>query len=207
MLRNMSAMSAPASPVTSERYDFRSVVISGTKLGLMIGVAVVLFLAASRVLPAGIVRQLGQTLVVVIAGLAAAFLPASWVAARTGEGIAGAAAVGLWGTVVFSAFDIAVLRPLKAYPWTWDAVGGYSTWWYLPMWWMLGTFSAWMGALVAAHQPDGTAARRLVTPTVIAGFILGVALMLVVGVALPVATGAGLVLALTARALVALARG
>jgi hypothetical protein len=203
----MFAMSAPASSVASERYDFRSVIVSGTKMGLMIGVAVVLFLAASRILPPGFVRQSGQTLVVVIAGMAAAFLPASWVASRTGEGIAGAAAVGLWGTVIFSAFDIAVLRPLKAYPWTWDAIGGYSTWWYLPMWWMLGTFVAWMGALVAVHQRSGTGAGRLIGPTVIAGVIVGVALALIAGVTLPVATGAGLVLALTARALVALARG
>src|SRR5256885_12892768 len=59
------------------------------------------------------------------------------------------------GTVVFSAIDIVLLRPFKAYPWTWDAVGGGSTWWYLPVWWMLGTFLAWMGGLVTA----GRAAR------------------------------------------------
>ena len=35
----------------------------------------------------------------------------------------GAAAIGLWGTVVFMAFDIVLLRPFKAYPWTWDAIG------------------------------------------------------------------------------------
>src|SRR5262249_61063442 len=45
--------------------------------------------------------------------------------------------------------------PFKAYPWTWDAVAGGSTWWYLPIWWMLGTFLAWMGTIVTA----GRAAR------------------------------------------------
>jgi hypothetical protein len=32
-------------------------------------------------------------------------------------------AVGLWGTVVFMAIDIVLLRPFRAYPRTWDAVG------------------------------------------------------------------------------------
>ncbi len=97
------------------------------------------------------------------AGVAVAFLPAQWTAARSTEGIAGAAAVGLVGTIVFSAIDIAVLRPFKAYPWTWDAIGGGSTWWYLPIWWMLGTFLAWMGGIVTAASGEvGLAALALV---------------------------------------------
>src|SRR5205814_1715495 len=79
-----------------------------------------------------------EALTVLGAGLAVAFLPARWTGARSTEGIAGAAAMGLVGTVVFSAIDIVLLRPFKAYPWTWDAIGGGSTWWYLPIWWMLG---------------------------------------------------------------------
>src|SRR5256885_5665811 len=64
------------------------------------------------------------------------------------------------GTVVFSAIDIVLLRPFKAYPWTWDAIGGGSTWWYLPIWWMLGTFLAWMGGIVTAAGSEATLGRR-----------------------------------------------
>src|SRR2546429_465012 len=84
--------------------------------------------------------------------------------ARSNEGIAGAAALGLVATVVFSAIDIVLLRPFKAYPWTWDAIGGGSTWWYLPIWWMLGTFLAWMGGIVTAAGGEATLGRRALPP-------------------------------------------
>ncbi|HEX9611545.1 MAG TPA: hypothetical protein VF978_06630 [Gemmatimonadales bacterium] len=199
-------MSAPAAPVSAERYDFRSVMASGTKLGLAVGFAVVLFLTVSRFLPEGVVQQLAQTIVVLAAGTAAAFLPGLWVAPRSGEGIAGAAAVGLWGTVVFSAFDIVVLRPLHAYPWTWDAIGGNSTWWYLPLWWMLGTFIAWMGGIVVARvAPVVPGLARLALPTAVGGIAIGIGFAFA-GLSLAIATGAGFVLSLAVRALVALAR-
>src|SRR2546426_1015479 len=155
-------MSATAAPAASDRSDFRTVTVGGAKLGVATAVAVVAFLAASRLVPVAAGLRGGVTaLIVLAAGLAVAFLPAQWTAARSTEGIAGSAALGLVGTVVFSAIDIVLLRPFKAYPWTWDAIGGGSTWWYLPIWWMLGTFLAWMGssvglwagALVAAGFP------------------------------------------------------
>src|SRR5439155_1545798 len=103
-------------------------------LGVAIAVAVVAFLAASRLVPiTASLRGAVEALIVLGAGLAVAFLPARWTGARSTEGIAGAAAMGLVGTVVFSAIDIVLLRPFKAYPWTWDAIGGGSTWWYLPI--------------------------------------------------------------------------
>jgi hypothetical protein len=198
-------MSAPAAHASAERYDFRSVMIGGTKLGLAVGLAVVLWLAVSRLLPVGVARQLAQAIVVLAAGSAAAFLPALWVAPRSGEAIAGVAALGLWGTVVFSAFDIVLLRPFDAYPWTWDAIGGDSTWWYLPLWWMLGTLVAWLGGIVVARMAEATPALlRLALPTVAAAIAIGIGVSFV-GVALPVATGGGFVVALIARALVVLA--
>ncbi|HXF95081.1 MAG TPA: hypothetical protein VNI61_03150 [Gemmatimonadales bacterium] len=197
-------MSAPAAPVSTDRSDFRTVMLGGTKLGLAVGVGVVLFLALARLVPAGSPREIAQTLVVLVGGVAASFLPSLWVAARTGEGIAGAAALGLWGTVVFSAFDIVLLRPFRAYPWTWDALGGNSTWWYLPIWWMLGTLVAWLGAIVAARAPEASLVR-LGLPSVAGGVLGGVAGALL-GVALPAAAGAGFVIVLAGRALVALAR-
>jgi hypothetical protein len=199
-------MSAPATPVSTDRSDFRTVMIGGTKLGLAIGTAVVAFLVVSRMVPVGLMRDATQTLVVLAAGCAAAFLPARWVEPRSVEGVAGAAALGLWGAVVFSAFDIILLRPFDAYPWTWDAIGGYSTWWYLPLWWMLGTVLAWMGAL-AAEPMEEASLTRLALPGVVGAAVLGVVGARVLGVALPVATGGGFAVTLTVRAMFALARG
>ncbi len=201
-------MSATAAPAPSDRSDFRTVTTGGAAVGVLTAVAVVAFLAASRLLPD--VRGGVESLIVLAAGITVAFLPAQRTGARGVDGIAGAAAVGLVGTVVFSAIDIVLLRPFKAYPWTWDAIGGGSTWWYLPVWWMLGTFAAWMGAIVTARAatPDvpSPLARRalpLVAATVIAVAVVRLAGM---RVALPVLTGGAFTLTLAALALVALAR-
>src|SRR2546425_1222236 len=145
-------MSATATPATSDRSDFRTVMVGGTEIGLITAAGVVAFLVVSRRVTAALPQQLLEALIVLATGVAVSFLPGRMTAARHGEGLAGAAAMGLWGTVVFMAVDIVALRPLKAYPWTWDAVGGGSTWWYLPIWWMLGTLLAWTGAIVTADQ-------------------------------------------------------
>jgi len=200
-------MSATVAPAASDRSDFRTVTVGGAKIGVATAIAVVAFLAALRLVPiAAGLRGGVLVLIVLAAGLAAAFLPAEWTAARTTEGIAGAAAVGLVGTVVFSAIDIVLLRPFKAYPWTWDAIGGGSTWWYLPIWWMLGTFLAWMGGIVTAASGEATLARRAFPA--VAGTIIVTAIVRLAGVpvAFPVVVGAAFTLVLAALALVALAR-
>ena len=200
-------MSATVAPAASDRSDLRTVTVGGAKIGVATTIAVVAFLAASRLVPIGGGLRGGVlVLIVLAAGLAAAFLPAEWTAARSTEGIAGAAAVGLVGTVVFSAIDIVLLRPFKAYPWTWDAIGGGSTWWYLPIWWMLGTFLAWMGGIVTAASGEATLARRAL-PAVAGTFIVAaIGRLAGVTVAFPVVTGAAFTLVLAALALVALAR-
>src|SRR5260370_18674781 len=153
-----TASPAP-SPAAVDRSDFRNIMLSGAKIGLMTAVAVLVYAALSRAVPAGLGREVILASVVLASATSGSLLAALWVVARGIEGIAAAAAVGLWGTIVFSAIDIVVLRPanhvITIYPWTWDAVGGLSTWWYLPIWWMLGTYVAWMGGLLTA----GRAAR------------------------------------------------
>ncbi|HKW41499.1 MAG TPA: hypothetical protein VJN39_09625 [Gemmatimonadales bacterium] len=203
-------MTGTAAPLASDRSDFRTVTVSGAKLGVATGVAVVLFVAASRLVPdAAGLRGVVEALLVLATGVAVAFLPASWTGARTTEGIAGAAAVGLVSTVVFSAIDIGLLRPFRAYPWTWDAIGGGSTWWYLSVWWMLGTFLAWMGAIVtagAAGRGEATGMRRA-GPAVVVSIILAAGGRLAgLAVPLPVAAGGAFTLVLAALALVALTR-
>jgi len=202
----MSATAAPA----PDRSDFRTVTLGGVLIGVVTGVAVVLVVAASRTLVAGIAVGGVQALVVLAAGVVVAFLPAQWTAARGTEGIAGAAAVGLVGTVVFSAIDIVLLRPFKAYPWTWDAIGGGSTWWYLPVWWMLGTFLAWMGGIVTAGQAARGAEQatlgRCALPAVAGALVVAAIARLALAVSLPAATGGAFTIVVAALGLVALTR-
>src|SRR5438034_11511993 len=204
-------MSATAAPVASDRSDFRTVTVGGAKLGVATAVAVVAFLAASRLVPiTGGLRGGVEALIVLAAGVAVAFLPAQWTAARSTEGIAGAAAMGLVGTVVFSVIDTVLLRPFKAYPWTWDAVGGGSTWWYLPIWWMLGTFSAWMGGLYTAGRAargGSTSLAALAMPLLVGAVGLTVVAQLAhLRIYLPAAAGAAFTVTLTVLAVVAIAR-
>jgi len=203
-------MTAGTAPSAIDRSDFRHILLGGTRIGFAIGAAVIIYLLVSRRVPDGIAQALLQTAVVIVAAVAATFLPAQWTTARGTEGIAAAAAVGLWGTIVFMAIDVIVLRPLKAYPWTWDAIGGGSTWWYLPIWWMLGTFVAWLGGLVTAvraRRGGSTSVFALAVPLVLGA--IGVAVGTGLGhvrIGLPVAAGAGFTATLIVFAVVAALR-
>ncbi len=195
---------------TVDRSEFRHILFSGTIAGLVTSAAVIAFLVISRLLPAGIVVSLLGTLIVLVAGVSAAFLPAFFATSRTTQGIASAAAIGLWGTIVFMAVDIVVLRPLHAFPWTWDALAGGSTWWYLPIWWMLGTFLAWMGGIVTAaraRRGGEVSIPALALPVVVGAAAVALILTLArLHIYLPVAAGAGFAVVLTSRALGAIVR-
>ena len=195
---------------TVDRSEFRHILFSGTVVGLVTAAAVIAFLVVSRLLPAGIVPALLGTLIVLAAGVSAAFLPAFFATSRTTQGIASAAAIGLWGTIVFMAVDIVVLRPVHAFPWTWDAVAGGSTWWYLPIWWMLGTFLAWMGGIVTAaraRRGGEVSIPALALPVVVGAAAIALILSLArLHIYLPVAVGAGFAVVLTGRALGAIVR-
>lgn len=200
-------MTATAS-AAADRTDLQHILVSGTKIGLITAGAVAGVLALQRLLAAGMVRDLAATAVVLVAATGVGLLPGRWVGARSAEGVAGAAGVGLWGTVVFMLIDIVVLRPIRAYPWTWDAIGGGSTWWYLPIWWMLGTFVAWMGGLRVAGEGDPPAGLvRSALPLLLGGIVIaGAAAAVGCPVPLPVNAGAGFVVTLTGLAVVAAAR-
>lgn len=200
-------MSSSAVAASTDRSDLRTVLVSGAKVGVLTAVAVVAYLALFRFLPAGTARELILAVLVLAAAVGTAVWPGTLAASRNVEGIAGAAAIGLWGALVFSVIDIAVLRPFKAYPWTWDAIGGGSSWWYIPIWWMLGTFIAWMGGLLTAgRNARGPATlARVATPVVIAAVILaGAGKVLGCPVTLPVLAGGGFGVALTVLALLSL---
>ncbi|PYP17233.1 MAG: hypothetical protein DMD52_04900 [Gemmatimonadetes bacterium] len=202
-------MSATATATASDRSDIRTVMVGGTQIGLLTAAAVVAFLIVSRQVTAVLPQRALEALIVLATGTAVSFLPARLTQARHVEGIAGAAAIGLWGTVVFMAIDIVLLRPFKAYPWTWDAIGGGSTWWYLPIWWMLGTFLAWTGGIVsAARAAHGeTSIARAATPALVGAVALVVVARLArLDLVLPAEAGAGFTIALAVLAVVALVR-
>jgi hypothetical protein len=145
-------------------------------LGVITAVVVVLLSFITR-LTSGVVETVAGA-IVLLAGLAAVtVLPGIWTRARTIEGIAGAAAIGLAAAVVFLLIDVALLQPLGIYTNRWREIGGGSNWWYHPVWWMVGTFLPWMGALtmanrVARGRSDSAAAVMLMA--VVAALALGV---------------------------------
>ena len=120
-------------------------------------------------------RALGGAAEAVVAGvlvavaiLVTAFLPGLRTNARTIEGIAGAAGIGLGAAVVFLILDVALLQPLGVWTNRWHAIGGGSNWWYHPVFWMVGAFVAWMGAWILANQARRDGAPSLGAAAVIA---------------------------------------
>ena len=140
----------------STRADYTEVpfvVRSGVILGVIQSVLVFAFSLISRFLegtPELIVRSL-----IVLAGIGATtLLPGIWTRARTIEGIAGAAGIGLMATGVYLLIDSLLLQHIGTYTNRWLAIGGGSNWWYHPVWWMAGTYLSWMGAWALANQAD-----------------------------------------------------
>ncbi len=192
---------------TTDRSDFRNVLISGTKVGVVTGITVVAYLVLMRLLPASVARDAILSVLVLAAGTLVSLLPGEWAGARNTEGVAGAAAIGLWGSIAFMAIDVLLLRPFKAFPWTWDAIGGGSTWWYLPIWWMLGTFLAWMGGMLTAgrHARGPTTLVATAVPVVIGAVVLtAVGKLAGLPVILPVLVGASYTVSLAVLALISL---
>jgi hypothetical protein len=93
-------------------------------------------------------------LVVAIGASITIFWPGLQTRARSIEGIAGAAGIVLGATWAFLGFDVAILQPLSTYTNRWSQVGGFSNWWYLPVWWMVGTYLSWMGGWILANQAN-----------------------------------------------------
>jgi hypothetical protein len=135
-------------------YDLTQVplIVQGAvKLGLLESICVLLFAVGSRFLDG--ILELVVCGVILLAGLAAVtLLPGLWTRARTIEGIAGAAGIGLAAAGVFLLVDVTLLQNVGTYTHRWYEIGGGSNWWYHPVWWMVGTFLPWMGAWIVANQ-------------------------------------------------------
>ena len=144
-------MTAAAPATAPEHADVRTIVGGGIKLGVITTVGVVGFALLARSL-SGTVANVALSALVLMGGALVAYLPSVWVRPRSVDGIAWSALVGLLGALVFTVLDVAVLRPLSVYPWTWDEIGGGSGFWYIPVWWMGSAFLAWLGAWIASQR-------------------------------------------------------
>lgn len=151
----------------------------GALLGAGQAALVLLFSVASRFLDGA--PELAIRAVLVVAGLVATtILPGLWTRARSIEGIAGAAGIGLWATTVFTLIDSFGLQWIGTYTNRWHEIGGGSNWWYLPVWWMAGTGLSWLGAYALAN----TAARGGEPATGrVLGLTAGLTVVLAVGAA------------------------
>jgi hypothetical protein len=153
-----------------------AIVQGAVLLGLLESVLVLLFSVASRFLVGPLELVIGG--VILLVGLAAvAMLPGIWTRARTVEGIAGAAGIGLAAAGVFLLIDVILLQNIGTYSHRWHAVGGGSNWWYHPVWWMVGAFLPWMGAWILANQTEKNG-----QPSAIAGLVTAFAFTAVVAV-------------------------
>ncbi len=152
------------------------IVRAAVMLGAVESVVVVLMAVITR-LTGGIVEAVAGGLVLLCGLAIVSFGPGTWTRARTIEGIAGAAGIGLAASAVFLLFDVTLLQPFGVYTNRWREIGGGSNWWYHPVWWMVGTFLPWMGALILAAR-----AARGAGPSIVSGMAMAVAASLLVGV-------------------------
>ncbi|MEO8634869.1 MAG: hypothetical protein ABI587_06290 [Gemmatimonadales bacterium] len=125
----------------------------------------------------GPVEQILLILLIPAGILVVTFLPGTWTGARTIEGIASAAGIGLTATIIFVLVDVSIFQPIGLWSNRWREIGGGSNWWYHPVWWMVGTYLPWLGAFVLANQ-----AAKSGRSSPVAGAVTAVACALVIGV-------------------------
>jgi hypothetical protein len=154
----------------------RHVLSKAVLLGLFEALIVVLMSFITRFTAPPIETILGA--IVLLIGLSVVVvMPGLWTRARTIEGIAGAAGIGLGATVVFLLVDVALLQPAGIYTNRWAEIGGFSNWWYHPVWWMLGTYLPWFGALTLASRAvrgKSVSVPGVMIPAVICAVVLAI---------------------------------
>lgn len=133
--------------------DIRTVVRGSIILGAIQAVVVFCVSLVNRGLE-GTADAALTGILVAIGAIACAFLPGFWTRARSIEGIGGAAGIGLGAAFMFLILDVILLQPLGTYTNRWWEVGGMSNWWYHPVWWMVSSYTSWMGAWILANQAN-----------------------------------------------------
>jgi hypothetical protein len=147
-------MTAVAEIHDVDRSAANFIVGNGAKLGVITTLGVVVFALLSRSLE-GTAEMVVQSTLILVGGIVVSFLPALWIRSRSMDGMAWAMLVALLGGLFFTVIDTAALRPLELYHWTWDAIGGGSGFWYIPVWWLLSAYLAGLGALLVKNNSDG----------------------------------------------------
>jgi hypothetical protein len=181
-------MSAAVHPhAGADHTDLPYVLRAAVKLGLLESAAILVIGLVSKLLD-GMLETALLGVLVTIAVLAVALLPGIWTRARTIEGIAGAAGIGLAATVVFMAVDVALFQPFGLYTHRWLDIGGGSNWWYHPIFWMVGTFLPWLGAWILANQASKGGSPSFATASLL--IVVCTAVATVIGVVLHI-PGAG----------------
>jgi hypothetical protein len=158
-----------------DRTDVPHIVRTSVQLGLLECVIVFLMSLASRFL-SGPVETILLTVLLVVGLALVSGLPGTWTRARTIEGIAGAAGIGLGAALVYLLVDVALLQPIGTYTNRWRELGGGSNWWYHPVWWMVGTYLPWMGAWFLAN-----AAAKGETPSIVKLMLASLVFTILVG--------------------------
>ena len=157
-----------------DRTDVPYIVRGAVKIGLITAIAVLLYSLVSRY-TSGMVESALKVVIIAAGTWLVTFLPGLWTRARTIEGIAGAAGIGLAGAVVYLLIDVTLLQNIGTYTNRWRAIGGGSNWWYHPVWWMVGTFLPWMGAFMIANQAarGGVSVARSAAIVTVGTLVLG----------------------------------
>ena len=159
--------------MADERRDARTIISTGIALGALTAIGVAVFALISRATSGG-VELVAQSVTVLIGGAIATYVPARAVRPRGIDAVGWSAFIGVIGAWTFTALDIVVLRPAGLYSWRWDAIGGGSGWWYIPVWWMGATLLAWLGGLVYAARVKGS---NEVNPVALGGQAVGIAVL------------------------------
>ena len=174
-------MTAPSHATLADQTEIPLIVRASIKLGIIQTVVIVLMGVVSRGTE-GPIEVAGLATLLLVGLAVSASLPGIWTNARTIEGIAGAAGIGLAASAVFMVIDMLLLQgnflPFALWTNRWREIGGGSNWWYHPVWWMVDAYLAWMGAWVLANQ-----AAKGKAPSIAMLMGVSVALTLVVGAA------------------------
>jgi hypothetical protein len=166
---------ATAARITSEfdTTDVRRIVRSSIILGFVQALCVLIVSLVNKNL-AGTADHAFTGIAVAVGAAITIFWPGLQTRPRTIEGIAGAAGIGLGATWAFLGFDVAMLQPLHTYTNRWAQIGGFSNWWYLPVWWMVGTYLAWMGGWILSNQANKSGEASLPTAIGLVGVLTAV---------------------------------
>ena len=146
---------ATAVPLDAETDNTRiALVLRGSiTLAVLQAVFVVIVSIITRLL-GGTAEHALTGVVVFVGAMVTIFYPGTLTRPRTIDGISSAAGIGLGATWIFLLIDAFVLQSFHIYTNRWYQVGGGSFWWYLPVWWMVGTYLSWMGAWILANQAN-----------------------------------------------------